>query len=198
MKSVRLVLASASPRRKVLLEQIGLTFEVHPSHIPEPPLVDQNPASYAEELARAKAIEISQQFPERLVVGADTIVVVDETVLGKPVDDQAAFDMLSLLSNRSHQVITAYSIQLQKEHLEHTTHVMTEVHFKDLSQAEKIQYIQSGAAIDKAGSYGIQDYSGVFVDKINGCFYNVVGLPLSHFNSTLQSLLQAHGLELAH
>lgn len=196
MSTVKLVLASASPRRKTLLEQIGLQFEVHPSHIPEPPLVDQTPATYAEELARDKAAEIAQEFPDRLVIGADTIVIVDATVLGKPVDEQDAYHMLSLLSGRSHQVITAYSIQLKEKNLERTEHVMTEVHFKDLAHEEKLQYIHSGAVMDKAGSYGIQDFSGVFVDRIHGCFYNVVGLPLSHFNSTLQSLLQAYDLEL--
>lgn len=196
MSTVRLVLASASPRRKTLLEQIGLQFEVLPSHIPEPQLVDQAPATYAEDLARDKAAEIAQKYPERLVIGADTIVIVDQTVLGKPIDKQDAYHMLSLLSGRSHQVITAYSIQLKEKNLEQTEHVMTEVHFKELTHEEKLGYIDSGAVMDKAGSYGIQDFSGVFVDRIHGCFYNVVGLPLSHFNSTLQSLLQAYDLEL--
>lgn len=197
MSQVQLVLASASPRRQTLLKQIGLSFEIHPSHIHEAPHEEGAPSRYAEELARDKALEIAKLHPDGLVLGADTIVVVDEHVLGKPVDEQDAFKMLRMLAGRSHEVVTAYSLISLKHEIEVTKHVTTEVHFKELSDREIQTYIDTGAPMDKAGSYGIQDFSGVFVDRISGCFYNVVGLPLSHFNTTLRSILDEHGLSFS-
>ncbi|MCF7825511.1 MAG: Maf family protein [Candidatus Marinimicrobia bacterium] len=196
MPKVELILASASPRRKLLLEQIGLSFKVVPSQMHEPPCEDQNPVEYASTLAILKAREISDQYPASLVIGADTIVVIGNTVLGKPEDAESARQMLALLSGRNHQVVTAYSFLLKEAQIEEVNHVLTQVHFKKLSQVEIEHYIASGAPLDKAGGYGIQDYSSIFVDRIEGCFYNVVGLPISDFNENLNKLLTKHSLRL--
>ena len=193
---VQLILASASPRRKVLLEQIGYSFQVIPSHVNEPPYDGHDPALYATELATIKAGEISKEYPHALVVGADTIVVIGEEVLGKPENDAAAYKMLHQLSGQNHQVITAYAFHLKASNIKAVHHVLTQVHFKQLHPDEIKFYIDSRAPFDKAGAYGIQDYSSVFVDRIEGCFYNVVGLPLSDFNEKLNMLLQHHALTL--
>jgi len=196
MHSIGLILASNSPRRKTLLEQIGLKFRVIPSQIAEPIFEGGSPQEYALGLASAKAEEVSKLYPQALVLGADTIVVVDELVLGKPADVSDAYSMLKLLSGRSHEVITAYSLQLKDKQINQANFVSTQVHFKILSDAEIQRYIDSGSPFDKAGSYGIQDYSSVFVDRIDGCFYNVVGLPLSDLNSKLKQLLFKNHFEL--
>lgn len=196
MTETSLILASASPRRKQLLTQIGHTFEVIPSHVPEPAYQGHDPADYARDLASLKASEIATRYPEALVIGADTIVILGEEVLGKPEDEAQAFEMLTKLAGRNHQVITAYSFQMASAGIEETYHVMTQVHFKDLHEDEIRKYIASGAPFDKAGAYGIQDYSSIFVDRIEGCFYNVVGLPVSDLNENLGQLLQAHSITL--
>ena len=197
MRNIQLVLASASPRRQMLLSQIGLNFEICPSNVHEPPFTGGQPSDYARDLARDKTNEIASTLNNRLVVGADTIVVVDDEVLGKPVDNEDAMRMLNLLSGRTHEVVTAYNLQLRDEHIDVMEHVSTAVHFKQLSEEEIRRYVDSGAPMDKAGAYGIQDFSGVFVDRIQGCFYNVVGLPLADFNTTLQSVLKQHNLQLS-
>jgi len=196
MQTVELILASSSPRRQALLQQIGYSFSIHPSHLQEPAFAGGDPARYACSLAAMKASEIAKRHPQSLVVGADTIVILGQTVLGKPADAVEARSMLSSLSNRSHQVITAYSIQLRGCDLETTRHVTTTVHFRQL-QAEEIKtYIRTSDPFDKAGAYGIQDYSSIFVDRITGCFYNVVGFPLADFHTILQALLTQYQLTL--
>ncbi|MEA3286137.1 MAG: Maf family protein [Candidatus Marinimicrobia bacterium] len=196
MQTIPLILASASPRRKLLLEQIGISFEIHPSQVAEPEYPGGDPVKYALSLAELKAADISNIYPHALVVGADTIVVVDDAVLGKPVDPTSAENMLKLLSNRTHQVVTAYSIQHRFLDIQLDRHVSTQVRFKPLAEDEIKRYIKSGAPFDKAGAYGIQDYSGVFVDRIEGCFYNVVGFPLSDFHTALKELLTKHQLTI--
>jgi len=196
MPSVEFILASASPRRKLLLEQIGLAFRVVPSLMHEPPCEGQDPVEYASTLAILKAREISDQYPDSLVIGADTIVVIGDTVLGKPEDADSARQMLGLLSGRNHQVITAYSFLWKAGQVEEVHHVLTQVHFKELSHHEIEHYIASGAPLDKAGGYGIQDYSSIFVDQIEGCFYNVVGLPISDLYENLNILLSKYALHL--
>jgi len=197
MTPTPLILASASPRRRDLLNQIGLHFEVQPSAIHEPVYSGGPTAEYAEGLARLKAEDIATRHPKALVVGADTIVVVDNLVLGKPNDVAEANLMLSTLSNRWHEVITAYSLQMLDANIHVNTHVVTRVHFRNLTPAEIQRYIQTGAPFDKAGAYGIQDLSAIFVDEIQGCFYNVVGFPLANFYQQLSQILSEHSLELA-
>ncbi len=196
MSATQLILASASPRRKQLLEQIGHSFEVIPSHVDEPAYSGHDPALYASSLANLKAGEISKKYPEALVVGADTIVVIGDEVLGKPESAVDASKMLNQLSGRNHQVITAYSFHLKVLGVNQVHHVLTQVHFKRLRQDAIDRYIESRAPFDKAGAYGIQDYSSVFVDRIEGCFYNVVGLPLPDFNENLNQLLSLHTITL--
>lgn len=193
----KLILASASPRRKILLEQIGYSFEVIPSRVDEPPYDNEDPIVYASNLATLKAEEVSNQYPDALVIGADTIVIIGNQVLGKPENEASAYEMLGKLSGQTHQVITAYSFDLKALGISEVHHVLTHVHFKPLHSEEMDYYIGTGAPFDKAGAYGIQDYSSIFVDQIDGCFYNVVGLPLSDFNENLNRLLRQHAITLS-
>lgn len=193
---MELILASASPRRRTLLKQIGLTVRVIPSKVHEPDFSGGDMIEYARKLAGMKALDVAEDHPLDLVLGADTIVVVDDKVLGKPADADEALVMLRLLSNRWHEVITAYSL-LQPE-LDINLHrsVSTRVHFRQLTEHEMLGYIETGAPFDKAGAYGIQDYSAIFVDEIQGCFYNVVGFPLSDFYTQLTTVLEQHRIHL--
>ncbi|NQV16313.1 septum formation protein Maf [bacterium] len=196
MESLKLILGSGSPRRKELLSKIGLPFEVYPSSVIEPPFDEGDPIDYAIQLAALKASDISGKFPDAIVVGADTIVLLDDQVLGKPRDPDQARYMLQLLSARTHHVITGYSIQHKNLNIHHDTHVLTKVHFKVLSDAEISSYVNNGDPFDKAGAYGIQDYSSIFVDHLEGCFYNVMGFPISNFYSTLNRLLDENNLTI--
>lgn len=194
MENTKLILGSKSPRRKELLGKIGLPFEVQPSNVPEPPFSEGEPAAYAVGLAGLKAADISANFPGAIVIGADTIVLVNNQVLGKPINPADARKMLQLLSGRTHQVITGYSIQHKNLGIINNSHVTTDVRFKKLSDNEIELYVDSGDPFDKAGSYGIQDYSSVFVDHLEGCFYNVMGFPISDFNTTLMRILSENNL----
>ncbi len=196
MKTIDFILASASPRRQALLKQIGYTFKTQPSHVHEPAFTGSSPAPYAMELASLKATEIAKLYPQSLILGADTIVVIGNEVLGKPSDEASAREMLNLLSGQFHEVITAYTLQVADLDINEDHYVSTRVHFKTLKAHEIGKYIASGSPFDKAGGYGIQDYSSIFVDHIEGCFYNVVGLPLADFNSKMQQLLARHALIL--
>lgn len=185
--SCPIILASQSPRRIELLHKIGLEFTVHPANVPEPPpLAGQSHVDYAQSLALDKAQYISRLFPDSLVIGADTVVVADEHILGKPTSEADAREMLKLLADRWHTVTTAYAIARNSDSFQYLSHQSTKVHFRALEPAEITHYINTGGPFDKAGAYGIQDYSAIFVDAIDGCFYNVVGLPLSHFVESLK------------
>lgn len=180
-------LASQSPRRIELLHKIGLEFSVQPAGIPEPPpAAGQNPIDYVQKMALTKARKVAQELTDHLVIGADTVVVVEDQILGKPTTDSDARRMLNLLANRWHAVTTAYAMVKQDSHFEYFSQQTTRVHFRALTPHEIEHYINTGSPFDKAGAYGIQDYSAIFVDAIDGCFYNVVGLPLSHFVDSLK------------
>ena len=182
LKIPRLVLASASPRRSALLSQIGLTFEVRPSDIVEPPhnIHSNNPASeVTQNLALLKAAAVAQHFDDAIIIGADTLVSLDGKLLGKPADDADAFDMLTHLSGTSHEVVTGVAlIDARTEH-ETVWSETTQVYFRKLHSAEITAYIASGETSDKAGAYGIQGRGAAFVRRIEGCYFNVVGLPLA-------------------
>ncbi|MEX2477977.1 MAG: Maf family protein [Gracilimonas sp.] len=186
----KIVLASQSPRRKKLLEQIGITFEVHPSDAEEiSPHTD--PALLVEDLALLKAGDVAGNHPESLVIGADTIVVHQDKVIGKPVDEKEAFEFLSTLSNSTHVVFTgvAFVKSDKNGHIteKHTFHEQTKVTFSTLAKDDIHAYINTGNPLDKAGAYGIQDDLGaLFVEKINGDYYNVVGFPLNRFYRELK------------
>jgi len=190
---MRVVLASKSPRRKTLLELIGLQFTCNPADVDE--VVDDlngDPASICSELAASKARAVAPMEPEALIIAADTIVVVDNQILGKPRDKQEAFDMLSMLSGREHQVITGLCVLNTSTGCIQTHSEITRVRFRNIQEDEIWAYIGSGEPLDKAGSYGAQGLGAVFVEHIDGCFYNVVGLPLH----TLYLMLKEQGLQL--
>jgi septum formation protein len=182
-----LILASASPRRARLLKQIGIDFTVDPPHIDEE-YNGSDPVSFARETSRRKVLEVAHRYNDALILGADTIVVLREHILGKPGDTAEAKRMLSSLSGAVHEVITGITIIERPSDTIVTDHELTRVWFRDLSADEIEDYIRSGSPFDKAGGYGIQDDHGaVFVRRVEGCYYNVVGLPLSKVHSLLRS-----------
>ncbi len=172
-----LILASASPRRAELLRNAGIAFEVEPANIHEAPLPGETPLSYAQRLARDKARAILARHPDRVVLGADTVVVVDDHLLEKPADAYDAGRMLSLLSGRTHQVITGVSLSALG--VERTEAEVTQVTFTTMSAEEIAEYIASGEPMDKTGAYGIQGIASRWVERIEGCYFNVVGLPVA-------------------
>jgi len=184
------ILASQSPRRKILLKQIGMKFRVVPSRVAEVVNPSQTPGDNAQRIAYEKALEVAGRIRKGIVIGADTIVVLDHHILGKPISKEDARRMLRLLSGREHSVFTGFAL-IDAESKKYAAGVEeTKVRFRKLGEEEIISYVDSGSPLDKAGSYGIQDdFGAVFVDRINGCFYNVVGFPLARFYSTLQRLL---------
>ena len=185
---MKIILASASPRRKQIIQRLGIPFEVNPSNINEPKYNSNiSPLDYCKKLSKIKAESISIKYDNALIIGADTIVVLDKKVLGKPINKEDAYKTLQILSGRSHEVITAVTIIYDKN-ICHTFSESTIVKFFSLNEKEILQYINSESPYDKAGSYGIQDYSSIFVEKINGSYDNVVGFPLSKFNSELKKL----------
>jgi septum formation protein len=178
-----LVLASASPRRKELLTQAGYEFQTIPANIPEDRQPNEDPITFVTRLARKKAQSVFDQLSSRemneplLVLGADTIVVAQEEVLGKPSNAEDAARMLRLLSGGIHQVVTgvclisAESTQVVAE--------TTSVAMKDVPEAEIAAYVATGEPMDKAGAYAIQGYAARWIPRIEGCYFNVVGLPLA-------------------
>ena len=174
----RLILASKSPRRNELLEQAGLTFSVIPSDFDESTVALSDPDSYVITLAESKAVDISQKHPAGWVIGADTIVLIDRKILGKPASKEKARDMLQRLSGKTHQVLTGYCICCKKKNRFFSETIKTDVRFKKLSDAEIEWYIQTGEPFDKAGAYAIQGIGTFLVKSINGSYTNVVGLPV--------------------
>ena len=173
-----LILASQSPRRRYLLEQAGLVFSVVPSAVDESGFALTSPGSYVRRLAAAKAADVAAANPDAWVIGADTIVRIDDTVLGKPADRREARAMLQRLSGRTHQVYTGYSIRCRSEDRAFAGAVVTDVTFKRLSPEEIEWYIHTAEPFDKAGAYAIQGLGTFLVRRINGSYTNVVGLPV--------------------
>ncbi len=183
----KIVLASQSPRRKKLLEQIELDFDIVISNVEEDISGDFSPAHICCSIALDKARDVAEHLTEpSIVIGADTIVVLKNRVLGKPNSEQEAVEMLSALSGNSHFVYTGLAFIDTVNKTETTVYEATEVTFRELSDLEIAYYIETGSPMDKAGAYGIQDdFGAVFVSRIEGCYYNVVGLPLQLFFSEL-------------
>lgn len=191
MKATHIILASGSPRRKVLLEQLNLSFTIHPSSVEEIFQVDQLPQDVAMQLADQKATDISAHHSNALIIGADTVVVLNDQLLGKPADVGEAFSMLRDLSGKTHEVYTGVALLRTDPDAKIVDRDLfysrTEVTFEELEDQEIIDYIQTGSPNDKAGSYGIQDdWGSVFVKKIHGDYYNVVGFPLHLFYRKLK------------
>ena len=182
----RLVLASRSPRRLGLLRQIGMDPEVIPCDVPEDFDPARTPAENARALALMKARAVARTLPDATVIGADTIVVIDTVMLGKPSNRAEAIRMLEMLSGRTHVVYTGIAVIDRPSDRWVAEVEATRVTFRPMSRQEIEEYVDSGSPMDKAGAYGIQDdYGAVFVSRVEGCFYNVVGLPLSKLYSTL-------------
>ena len=181
-----LILASASPRRAELLSNARIAFTVEPAHVTEQALPDELPLQYARRLARDKACAIFARYSDNVVLGADTIVVVDEHLLEKPRDAADAARMLRLLSGRAHQVITG--VCLIAPGYEQTETEITEVRFSKLSESEIASYVETGEPMDKAGAYAIQGMASRWVERIDGCYFNVVGLPVPRLYRMLQTL----------
>ncbi|HEY3257306.1 MAG TPA: Maf family protein [Gemmatimonadaceae bacterium] len=176
LADLKVVLASSSPRRHQLLELIGVAHEVRAADVDETYIPGEQPDSYAERLARAKAELVSVDNRGALLIGADTIVVVDGKVLGKPRDENDAARMLGMLSGRAHDVMTAVAVS----HEGRTASAVEKVSvtFRDLSDEEITSYIATGEPMDKAGAYGIQGYGATIVRRIDGDFFAVMGLSL--------------------
>jgi septum formation protein len=173
-----LILASQSPRRRYLLEQAGLTFAVIPSTFDEGSIQLTDPATYVKTLAEAKADEIAKQYPDHWVIGADTIVTIDNAILGKPGTPDEARLMLERLSGQSHFVYTGYAIVCKNRPTCICEAIQTDVQFKDLTADEIGWYVQTGEPFDKAGAYAIQGMGTFLVRRISGSYTNVVGLPV--------------------
>lgn len=183
---MELILASQSPRRQELMKLIGLPFTVRVADVDEN-LEDWSPELAVAQLSRKKA-EAARETSEEIVIGADTVVVLDGKILGKPTDETDAFRMLRFLSGRRHQVMTGLTV-LRGERSVSVTEV-TEVSFRSLTDGEILKYIASGDPMDKAGSYGIQSGGALFVDGISGDYYNVVGLPVCRLNRILKEFTE--------
>jgi septum formation protein len=193
-----LILASASPRRRELLAQVGYQFEVRPAHIPEDPLPGEDPIVYVTRLAREKAEAVYREVclaggntkspggkSSVAVLGADTTVTLDKAILGKPGDAADAARMLRLLSGRSHRVITGVAL-VTADRMEMAAEV-TAVRFLALSDEEIAAYVATGEPMDKAGAYAIQGRAARWIPRIEGCYFNVMGLPLALVCSLLEA-----------
>jgi septum formation protein len=192
-----LVLASASPRRQELLRNAGISFVVQPTDIPEVPEDGEAPQSFAERLAREKALTVFRQRPNDFVLGADTIVVVDAEILGKPCDGADAARMLRLLSGGRHQVTTGVCLVGPKPGSENRKTVFEDVRSETtlvtmdvLSDDDIRSYVSTGEPMDKAGAYAIQGRASRWISRIEGDYFNVVGLPVS----LVYKMLREHGV----
>ena len=173
-----LILASKSPRRKYLLKQAGLQFKVIPSQVDESTVPMTSPESYVKLLAEQKAQDIARQYPDNYVIGADTIVLMDGTILGKPKSRDEARQMLTRLSGKTHQVLTGFAVFFTAGSYNYSDTVKTDVRFKNLAPEEIEWYIHTPEPFDKAGAYAIQGLGTILVKSINGSYTNVVGLPV--------------------
>jgi septum formation protein len=190
---MKLILASSSPRRVEILRNAGFAFNLFPTGVDETRLANENAEDYVRRVANAKAgtaEATAKKGHPAIVIGADTIVALGNRVLGKPSSVEEARWMLRLLSGRTHQVFTGLALvsTAERQH-QKTSHVeMTKVTFVELSEAEIEDYLESGEPLDKAGAYGIQGIGGRYVTRIEGCYFNVMGLPLSRLSSALRTL----------
>lgn len=189
LDKVDVVLASTSPRRYELLKTIGLEFKIVASGANESNKDKLDPVSFALENARKKACAVAEKHPNSLIISADTIVILDGIMMGKPVDENDAYKMISALNGQTHIVCTAFGLMYKRYEKSFFDTVETEVTFRRLTEDEIWEYINTGEPFDKAGAYAIQGQGSILVDKINGCFFNVVGFPLSRFFTDLDKFL---------
>jgi septum formation protein len=188
-----LVLASASPRRRALLAQCGYSFDVLPADVDESVHEGEDPVAYVIRLAAEKAQAVHDRLHQeghsnkRMVLGADTTVIVDAQILGKPADAADATRMLRLLSGRAHVVATGVALATAQGVT--AAAELTTVYFSTMSEAQMAAYIATGEPMDKAGAYGIQGHAARFIPRIEGCYFNVVGLPLARVTSMIDAAL---------
>jgi len=186
---LQIYLASKSPRRRKLLRQLGIKFKSFSVNNIEEVLDGEHPVDCVKRLAREKMISAQMKVKNSILITADTIVVLDREVINKPEDKKDAVRILSKLSGRVHTVYTGFCVHNQKLHKTITDFEKTKVEFRKLKQDEIIDYVDGGSPMDKAGAYGIQDdFGAVFVKRINGCYYNVVGLPLTKLYNSLRKI----------
>ncbi len=186
MKIKKIILASGSPRRKELLEKIGLKFEVAVGDIEEDLHNGLPPHELAEKLSLEKARSAAAKYTDAIIIAADTIGVLEDKIIGKPHTAAEAKKMLSMLSGKMHLVITGYTILDTGTQKSVTKSVSTKVYFRCLTKAEIATYVKTGEPLDKAGAYAIQGLGALIVDKIEGDYYNVMGLPLSSLMESLK------------
>ena len=184
---MKFILASKSPRRKEILNKINFKFKIVPSTIDESQVsTKMNPIDYCTKLAELKAQDVSSQYHDYTVIGADTIVVIKNTILNKPNNYNEAFDMLKTLSNNTHEVITGVALKNRFLNINYRFHDITNVTFYKLSNNDISEYINNYNPLDKSGSYGIQDGSALYVKEIKGSYDNIVGFPISKFHQILK------------
>ncbi len=187
-----IILASSSPRRRDLLRQIGVDFDVYPADVDESILAGESPEDYAVRVSRDKVRVVAKKVGEGIIIAADTIVVFKDAILGKPVDSEDAKRMLEMLSGKMHRVITGLAVMNAATGMVICKTPTTTVWFRNLDEEEVNKYVFSGEPLDKAGAYGIQGKGALLVDKIKGCYNNVVGLPLA----LLDEMLREFGINL--
>ncbi|MCX7611592.1 MAG: Maf family protein [Ignavibacterium sp.] len=179
---IRIYLASKSPRRRKLLKQLNIKFKSFSVNLNEIFIEKQSPLQNVLRICKEKMSLAKNKIDDGVLITCDTIVVINNEILGKPSDKKEAFKMLKKLSGKTHLVYTAYCIYNKLNEIQITNYEKTKVTFRKLTDTEILEYIDTGSPLDKAGAYGIQDdFGAVFVKRIEGCYYNVVGLPLSKF-----------------
>ena len=184
----KIILASSSPRRKRLLDQIGIDFKVIASSYKENLKFNSNPYVYVKDLARNKALEVANLNYNSLVIGADTIIFFENKVFGKPKTTNQAFNTLLKLSGKTHRVITGVSLLHLEKEIDINFYQSTQITLQKLKKDEIEYYIDNYNVLDKAGSYGIQGYFAIHIKEIKGCYFNIMGLPLSLFYSYYKSI----------
>lgn len=182
----KLILASSSPRRAELMKQIGLNFEIKVSSVDEALLPGLRPPELVERLAESKAAAVARELNDGIVIGADTVVVWREQVLGKPLSEAEAFDMLSKLQGGVHEVFTGVALIDARSGKVLVSHEKTRVFFRAVEEEEISRYVASGEPFDKAGAYGVQGLAAIFIRRLEGCYTNVVGLPLARLSVMLK------------
>lgn len=180
----KIILASKSPRRKQILEQFGVDFQIEISDFDESQIAFKTPIEMVEKLSFEKAKIIAERNPDAVTIGADTIVVFGNEIIGKPKSEEDALRILKLLSGNTHEVITGFTVMENEKSV--TGYVSSKVKFKEISDSEIAAYIATGEPMDKAGGYGIQSKGGLFIESITGDYFNVVGLPVAALSDVLK------------
>jgi septum formation protein len=188
MVKQKIILASTSPRRKELARTMGLDFEIVPSNYEEDMTKKLKPKEMVLEFSEGKASDVAKKFTEGIVIGVDTIVVFNGKKIGKPKSDEQAFEMLKSYSGKKQQVYSGVCLIDCKTKKKIKDFEVTEVYFKKLEDEEIRNYLKTGEHKDKAGAYGIQDLSSIFIKKINGCYFNVMGFPIYNIYKNLKKL----------